>query len=342
MLVSTLQRLATTCVRHRRAVILTWLLAVVGCVFAASAWGGEFAGGGRVEGSDSDAAYGLYLAHFPHDPAGSALMVFENDRGLAAASVAVDAFLARLELLPGVEATTSPLAPGNVSADGRVGIANVTFDTKDPSVIDRISAEAVRFREAGTAVDFSSNWFQKGGVPVTEGYGLLAAMVILLIAFGSVVAMGLPLVTAVAGITIGLAGVELWAAFVPTPAFTVQVASMVGIGVGIDYALFIVTRYREELRRFGDPHDAIAEAVGTAGRAVLFAGLTVMISLLGMFLMGMPFLYGLALGTSTSVLVAVIAALTLLPALPALLGVVGHRIDRLSVHRRVVRATETR
>jgi len=126
--------------------------------------------------------------------------------------------------------------------------------------------------------------------------------------------------------------VQLWAAAVQTPDFTVQVASMIGIGVGIDYALFIVTRYRQALGRTGGQVEAaVMEALSTAGRAVLFAGVTVVISLLGMLLMGMRFLDGLAFGTASAVLVAVVAAITLLP---ALLGVVGTRIDRLSVHRR--------
>ena len=131
-----------------------------------------------------------------------------------------------------------------------------------------------------------------------------------------------------------MAALGLWAAAVPTPDFTTQVATMIGIGVGIDYALFIVTRYRAALQRGSAPHDATVEAMGTAGRAVVFAGCTVMISLLGLLLMRLSFLEGLALGTSTAVLVAVLGAITLLP---ALLGVVGRRIDRLSVHRRRTR-----
>ena len=330
-----LQRLASTCVRHRRLVLLAWMLAIVGATVGASAWGGEYADSSRLEGTDSDAAYELYRANFPNDPAGSATMVFEHAAGLTAAGDAIDGFVASIARLPGVIEVSSPLVDGTISSDATVGYAEVLFDTDDLTVIDRIGDEAARLREVGTEVDFASFWFQEGGVPASEGFGLLAAMVILLVAFGSVVAMGLPLMTAMAGIVMGLAGVSLWAAVMPTPEFTVQVASMVGIGVGIDYALFIVTRYREALRRRGGGrdavHDSIVESIDTAGRAVLFAGCTVTISLLGMFLMGLPFLYGLAVGTSTAVVVAVLAALTLLP---ALLGVVGHRLDRLSVHRR--------
>jgi len=332
-----LQRLASFSVRHRRLVVITWLLAIVGATAAAGAWGGGDEQGGRLTGTDSDAAYQLYLDHFPDDPAGSALMVFEDERGLDAAAPAIEAFLGQLRSLPAVLEVTSPLSDGVRSSDGTVAIAEVTFDPERFEVVDEIASEADTLRATGTEVDFSSFWFQDGGVPASEGVGLLAAVVILLIAFGSVVAMGLPIVTAIAGIAIGLAGVELWAAVVPTPDFTVQVASMVGIGVGIDYALFIVTRYRQALQRRGGRtadrdgvHDAVVESIDTAGRAVVFAGVTVMISLMGMFLMGLSFLYGLALGTSTAVLVAVLAAITLLP---ALLAMAGTRLDRLSIHR---------
>jgi putative drug exporter of the RND superfamily len=344
MLDAMLEHLASFSVRHRRLVVVTWLLVIVAATVAAGAWGGDDAQGGRLRGTDSDAAYQLYLDHFPDDPAGSALMVFEDPRGLDAASDSIDSFVGDLRSLPGVLDVTSPFTDGQRSADGTVGTAEVTFDIDRVEVIDDIVAAADTLRAEGTSVDFSSGWFQEGGVPATEGFGLLAAMVILLIAFGSVVAMGLPVVTAVVGIAIGLAGVELWSAVVPTPDFTVQVASMVGIGVGIDYALFIVTRYREALRRRGPErspghvHDAVVEAIDTAGRAVLFAGVTVMISLMGMFLMGLSFLYGLAVGTSTAVLVAVLAALTLLP---ALLATVGYRLDRLSIHRRAERVRES-
>jgi putative drug exporter of the RND superfamily len=338
-----LKRTASWSARHPVLVIIAWLVAIVGAIAAAGSVGGSFADSGRLEGTDSDDAYQLYGQHFPDDPAESAMMVFENEGGLATEAAAIEAFIGRLSVTPGVTEAGSPFDPdvpgARISADGTIGTSAVGFDATDPAVIDRIAAEADELRATGTEVDFSSFWFRDGGVPASEGFGLLAAMVILLLAFGSVVAMGLPVVTAIAGIAIGLAGVELWAAVMPTPDFTVQVASMVGIGVGIDYALFIVTRYREALRRTGDVHESIVEAIDTAGRAVLFAGLTVMISLLGMFLMGLSFLYGLAVGTSSAVLVAVAAALTLLP---ALLALVGTRIDRFSIHRRAERTGESR
>lgn len=344
-----LRSLASFSVRHRRLVVLLWLATLVATTFAAGRWGGDDENGGRLRGTDSDTAYQLYLDHFPSDPNGSALMVFEDGDGIDAAGADIEAFLTEVRAVPGVVAVTSPLVDGQRSPDGTVATAEVTFDPDPPggvdTTIDGIVAAADQLRSTGTEVDFSSFWFQDAEIPASEFAGMLAAVVILLLAFGSVVAMGLPLITAIAGIVVGLAGVELWSRVVSTPDFTVQVASMVGIGVGIDYALFIVTRYREALARrspHGRPdraavHDAVVEAIDTAGRAVVFAGVTVMISLLGMILMGLDFLHGLAIGTSTAVAVAVIAAITLLP---AMLGVVAHRLDRLSIHRRAHRTGE--
>jgi len=341
--VGMLRRLATFCFRHRRLTVLLWLMAVVGVSLAAGAAGGEYAQGGRLHGTDSDRAYELLVDEAPDDAniAGDAAqLVLTAPGGVSSPGVAsqVDAYLQELATTLGVIYSPSSSAELTVSPDGTVATATITVDKDDAKVTDRLLDQRAARQGAGLAVDFGGYRFQDGGVPTTELFGLLAAVVILLISFGSLVAMGLPILTALFGIVVGLAGVELWAALVDTPEFTVQVASMVGIGVGIDYALFIVTRYREALRRTADPLQATLEAIDTAGRAVVFAGVTVMISLLGMLLMGMSFLNGLALGTSTAVLVAVLAALTLLP---ASLGFVGHRIDRLSIHRRDRKLDET-
>ena len=332
-----LQNLARSCVRHRRRVLVVWLLVVVAAVAASSQWGGSFAQGGRLPGADSDQAYQLLSASSPSDPnvAGdTAQVVFQDPHGIAdaAAGARIDAFLATLHSTPGIITAPATRADLLVSKDGTVATGEFATRKHDDAVIASVTAATERMDAGPTKVALGGWRFQQGGVPSSEGIGLLVAAVILLVAFGSVVAMGLPIVTAIAGIVVGLASVQLWAAAVQTPDFTVQVASMIGIGVGIDYALFIVTRYRQALGRTGGQVEAaVMEALSTAGRAVLFAGVTVVISLLGMLLMGMRFLDGLAFGTASAVLVAVVAAITLLP---ALLGVVGTRIDRLSVHRR--------
>ena len=148
--------------------------------------------------------------------------------------------------------------------------------------------------------------------PASEVIGVFAAVFILLIAFGSLLAMGLPIMTALFGIGIGLAFVSILARVLDVPSFAPQVTAMIGIGVGIDYALFIVTRYREALHDGVDPEAAVVYSLDTSGRAVLFAGSTVVISLLGLFLIGVSFIRGLAVGASLAVLFVMAAAVTLL------------------------------
>ena len=162
----------------------------------------------------------------------------------------------------------------------------------------------------------------------SEAIGLVAAIFILLIAFGSLLAMGLPILTALFGIGCGFGFVSLLSNVMAVPQFTTQLAAMLGIGVGVDYALFIVTRYRQGLHDGLDPERATVLALDTAGRAVLFAGATVVISLCGLFLMGVDFIRGLGAGAAVTVLITMLASVTFVP---ALLGFVGHNIDRLHV-----------
>jgi RND superfamily putative drug exporter len=155
----------------------------------------------------------------------------------------------------------------------------------------------------------------------SEGIGLIVAAVILLVSFGSVLAMGLPILSAILGVGVATGLIALLANLVDVPDWATSVATMIAIGVGIDYSLLIVTRYRAALQRGLDPEAAVGEAVGTAGRAVVFAGATVMVSLLGMIVMNLPYLYGVAIGSALAVGVMVALSVTLLP---AVLGFVGH------------------
>ena len=187
----------------------------------------------------------------------------------------------------------------------------------------------------GVTLETGGRMFQTGGFQgSSELIGLLAAIIILLIAFGSVLAMGLPIFTAIAGIAGGFAIVGILSNVMVMPEFTTQLAAMIGLGVGIDYALFIVTRYRQGLHDGLDPEHATELAIDTAGRAVLFAGATVVISLCGLFLMGVDFIRGLGAGAAVTVLVVMVASVTLVP---ALIGFTGRNIDQFHIpglHRR--------
>jgi RND superfamily putative drug exporter len=235
-----------------------------------------------------------------------------------------------------VVGVVSPYEEGgaqNISRDGRIAFAVLQLDVQGPSIeaaegkefiaaAQEASGDGVTFELSGQAIS-NAELEQGGGA---EGIGILLAMFVLLVSFGSVVAMGLPILTALMGIGIGLAILELMANVFNVANFSPIVAAMVGIGVGIDYALFIVTRYRSGLKEGLEPERATVAAIGTAGRAVIFAGTTVVISVMGILLMGLPFLQGVAYGPAAAVLIAMLASITLLP---AMLGFAGNSIDRL-------------
>jgi RND superfamily putative drug exporter len=234
--------------------------------------------------------------------------------------------------LSGVEdpAELAELGPGGarrISEDGTVAFADVALpvDTDLESAQElgsELMAEAPELD--GLEVSFGGDMFAEFEAPSAELIGLAFAIVILIVAFGSVLAMGLPIGTALAGIGVGAILLGLISNLTTMPDFATILGVMIGLGVGIDYALFIVTRYREQLHAGHEVEDAISVAIDTSGRAVTFAGMTVVISLLGMLLMGVNFVTGLALGAATMVTVTMVGSLTLLP---ALLGFVGRRVE---------------
>jgi RND superfamily putative drug exporter len=330
-----LTRLARTSFHHRRVVVALWVLAFFVAVFGASALKGDYANQGSLPGTDSQAAYDSLAHDFPQRHGDEGQLVF---RDVTEHRPAIDDFLAGIDHVHGVMGVQQL----RISDGGRIAVAPITIATgsdADPkATASEIEDRAEALRDQGVDVELGGRWFADSEMPASEVVGVIAAIVILLVAFGSLIAMGLPIVTALVGIVISLAGVGLAANVFTTPEFAPQVAAMIGIGVGIDYALFIVTRYRTALHRSGSPEAAVIEAMNTSGRAVVFAGGTVMLSVLGMFLMGLSFLHGLAVGTSLAVVLAVLAAITLLP---ALLGFVGFNIDKFHVGRRTPTSKET-
>jgi putative drug exporter of the RND superfamily len=343
-----LERLARWCHRHRWRTVGLWIAALVGSIALMNVAGGAYTSEFSLPGSESQEALDLLEEKFRARSGDAATIVFRADAGVADPAVrqTMEGVFAEAARLPHVLAVASPYGEAGarqVSPDGRIGFADVQFDLGTGDIPLEVTQDLIALgdeaRRPGLEVEF-------GGPPIAqaqfeppggaETVGFLAAIVILLVTFGSVLAMLLPLVTAGIGIGIGLSLILLFANFINVPNFTPQVASMIGIGVGIDYALFIVTRYRQHLHEGMDPERAVVLALTTSGRAVVFAGIIVVISFLGILLMGFPFVEGIAVGGAAAVLVTMLASITLLP---AMIGFVGRNIDRLHIPR--LRKVET-
>jgi uncharacterized membrane protein YdfJ with MMPL/SSD domain len=333
-----LARLARLCYRRRRTVLLLWIvgaiaLMVVGFRYAAAP-DNDFTGFGKTESAQ---AQDLIKEHFPRQNGDSLTLAVRTDGGVdveaGAVRPRVERVIGTLSRAPHVVSVTSPYqAPGQVSADRRTAFAAIQLDklsddmptddvTRMISDVENASGDGVTFALGGPSVSLAET---PSGGP-TEGIGVLAAIVVLLISFGSLLAMGLPMVTALFGIGTGLAAINLLGHMLPAPSFSSIVAGLIGLGVGVDYALFIVTRYRESLASGAGPEDATATAIATAGRSVLYAGSTVVIALMGLFVMQQRLLSAVAVAASVTVFMTMITAVTLLP---ALLGFTGRKIDK--------------
>ncbi|MFI0408246.1 MMPL family transporter [Actinomadura sp. 3N508] len=336
-----LARVGRFSARRRFLVIGLWL-----ALFAGLFGGGQLAGGAFVDdfgvpGADSQRALDLTRAHFSSAGEVSADVVFHAGSGSvrdARPAAAIAAMLGEVGRQPHVTSAVDPVRTGMVSADGRTALASVQYSgpTGELGVkaLDRLQAAAAPVRAAGVQVEFRGWVVDQASRPETgpaEIVGLVAAGLVLLLAFGSVVAAGLPIATALVGLGTGSALVLLAGAAVNIPSAAPIVAVMLGLGAGVDYALFMVTRYRQHIEDGTDVLDAVAMAAATSGKAVLFAGGAVMVAILGLYLAGIPFVGAMGLASALVVAVMVLAALTLLP---ALLGVVGTRIDGLRLRRR--------
>jgi RND superfamily putative drug exporter len=325
----TLARLGDLAYRRRGRMVLGWIAAVVAVLALTPAIAGEFDADFETAGSESAAAAALLEDRFPESSSETIDVVWEAESGAGsgAARSTVDRFLDDASELEGI----GEAEPTRISEDGTVGLARLQLTERawdvptstGEELIDRaeeLSGDGFRIELGGSPIQEA----QEGGSP--EGAGFLAAAVILLVAFGSIVAAGLPLAIALVGLGISSALIGVVAALIDTPEFAPAVAGLIGIGVGIDYALLVLTRFRTALDSGADTRASIVEAVSTAGRSVLIAGSTVVISVLGLFLMGTSFLGGVAVSASVAVLVVMAAAVTLLP---ALLGFLGPKVNRL-------------
>jgi RND superfamily putative drug exporter len=330
-----LRRLAAFCYERRRMVVAVWVFALVGASVLAQVGGGDLLKTFSLPGSESETAFDVLKRDFEREgDTGYLVFAVKRDGSVRDADVrtAIEPVMAELAEQPHVVSVTSPYEPAGarfVSEDGRVAYAEILFDRQPNDVPRGVAADMRAIADDANTdalqVEMGGPMFFEASQPASEAIGIAAAIVILLVAFGSVLAMGLPIMTAIFVIGLGLAVVGLLANVLDVPDFAPQVTAMIGIGVGIDYALFIVTRYREALHEGVSPERAVEHAIDTSGRAVLFAGGTVVISILGLFFIGLSFIRGMAIGASLAVLFVMAAAVTLLP---AVLGFCGRAIDK--------------
>jgi putative drug exporter of the RND superfamily len=360
MLSKALLRLGASAARHPWRVIATWLIAATLAVLAAVAFGGRTADSMTAPGLDSQRAAELIerartgqegmTAQVVVTPLDDGATFFDDD-GARTALTRLRAEVKRLPHVLGASDRAGALDAGRdtavrgglVSADGRIAVVRVQYPDQS-----RLSAEDLdalvglgdRLRgELPLRIEMGGSLFYAFSDPdggASELIGLLAAAAILFLAFGSLVAAALPIGMAVFGLTVGVATMTVLAGVTEVPTFAPVLGSMVGLGVGIDYALFVLARHREYLARGLDPHEAAGRAVATAGRPVVFAGGTVVVSILGLAVANVPFMTVGGLAVSIVVLIMVLASVTLLP---AFLGAAGPRLGRAG---RIGRALRTR
>ncbi|MFE2013112.1 MMPL family transporter [Streptomyces sp. NPDC059491] len=326
--------IARWCIRHRLVVVLLWLLALGGVGTGAIVAGNAYSNDYEVPGTESGRATALLDRGFHGLGGDSDTVVWHTDHGSVRADAVerrMTAMLDEVADLPGIAAVTSPYGDtrGQISEDGRTAYATVTFDEQADDIpeaqaralVDTAKAaadgtEGLRVELGGSAVALT----EAPGGHIAEVVGVAVAAVVLFLAFGSLAASALPIATALVSVGIAYSGIVLLGHLMTVADFAPMLGMLVGLGVGIDYALFIVTRHRRGLKRGLSVAEAAQTAVATTGRAVVFAGATVCIALLGMLILRLGFLNGVAIAASLTVVLTVAASVTLLPALLSFIG----------------------
>jgi RND superfamily putative drug exporter len=335
---------------HRRQVILGWLATAIAVTAIAGAVGRQYANNFSLPGTDSQRAVNLLQSRFPAQSGDLEQVVWHVSSGTvsdASTKAAIEPLLAKIATLPHVTYVVSPYgAKGSqqVSANRQTAFATVGYDKRanllpddtGNGILDAIKAvhaQGLSVAAGGQVIEDA----ESKGIGFATGVGVLAALVILFLTFGSLVAAGMPMMTAGFGLVTGIGLIGLMTHVVSTAQFAPELAVMIGLGVGIDYALFITTRFREAYGRTGDVDRAVLEAMDTSGRAVVLAGTTVIIALLGMLTLGVSFLNGVAVAAAFAVLLTLAASLTVLPAMLSRFG------ERVALGRRKGKpaATET-
>ncbi|MDA1189113.1 MAG: MMPL family transporter [Chloroflexi bacterium] len=324
--------------RHPWRVITGAVALIVIVAVIAMTAGGEFSNSFSIPGTESQQVIDLLTERFPQQSGSSATVVIRTDTNFddPAVKTEVEALIEDLSVLPDVVGVVSPYGQqGSISPDGDIARFSVFYGIQAFDITPDSYESLTHVRE-----EFDSDAFQVelgGEIPTAGGQeppgsseliGVIAAVIILLIAFGSVIAMGLPIITALAGLIPGFMLITILSAFADMPSFTTQFGAMIGIGVGIDYSLLVVNRFREAMSRGYELDNAIVLAASTAGRSVLFAGSVVVIALLGLWTVGIPFVS--YLGTAAAILVACTVVIAVF-VLPAVLRLLGPHINRWTI-----------
>jgi RND superfamily putative drug exporter len=350
-----LDRLGRVAARRKWLTIGVWVLVAALVVAWGKASGGETVDVYTIPGAESQEAEDLLEQRFPAQAGGTASVVFQARSGTLAEPTYQSAMSqTEANLQPGtaphVTQVVGPTTPGVgsafVSKDGTIGYVRVQYDESSTSLpadtLEQLEAAAEPAEQAGLRVEFGGpvvDYLSRDEGGDADAIGLIFAVIILLIAFGSVVAMSIPIGTALFGLAIGLSIISLIAAVTDIGTVAPTLATMIGLGVGIDYSLFIVTRHRQNLDAGMDINESVGLANGTAGQAVLFAGGTVVIAIIGLALSGIPYVTRLGLMSAIAVAVMMVAAVTLVP---ALFGLAGRHINRVHAPRLRRRARDDR
>ena len=329
-----LSSLARFCVRHKRIVVFAiWIPMAFAMVFASSAIGTEFRTEMSMPSSEAREAEELLAKANPNQGGISSQLVFRVKSSIDDPQVkkAISDAIAAVDAIDNVDISSPFSLQNQISKDRKIAFSEVNVPRKNleeyKALGDEIKIATAPARAAGVELGYGGTIFEEVALPESEALGILAAIVILVLAFGSVIAMGLPISVALIGLIIASSIVGLISHFISMPDAVTSMVGMIGLGVGIDYALFIVTRFREGLHDGLSVEEAVVESIDTSGRAVVFAGITVIVAALGLLTIGLSFVTGLAIGMATAVAVMIIASVTLLP---ALLAMVGERIDTTS------------
>ena len=351
-----MQTLARWSIAHRRTVIALWVAALVVSIATAGVVKNRFDNNLTLPHTEAQRATDLLHARFPAQAGDIDQLVFYARSGALTAPgtrARIDRALDEVAALPHVTRVVGPFAGTQaISRDGKTGFALISFDERGDALptaaVKQVVAVAQHAQSRLLAVALGGSAIEETQRPTLGAatlIGIGAAMVVLFLSFGSLLAMGLPILTALFGLGTSMGVIAALTHVLSTPDFATQLAFLIGLGVGIDYALFIVTRYRDALRSgTGDVDEAVVEAMNSAGRSVAFAGATVVIAVLGLFVVGLQLLYGVALATSLAVLLVLAASLTLLPALLSLVGgrIRGRAGTRGAVWRRWIGAIQRR